>query len=287
MNEKKLLTNNDAIHIQLDLMRLYKKGIPVDRIITELLDLLVPYCDFTYAAVFQVLLDIQNKFLIPINAIALTKIPQGASPHAVTKITNLKKYFSELSLRWKDDLEKYLKYLHRERNFPLYNYKGIPDELHKSIFWVDNKKYKNPHKELSNPSYFNIVVERTDGRIIGYNGIKKPIKYMGAFERRVTNNNEDPIAIIKKNIIRVFLKRNTHYSVYNEIWNNSMNCNIKEAILIYEKSLTEYDYSDYHEKESNDYQTDSKELEIDTFYALTDGQYGSYEEFHPQEYDDN
>ena len=286
MKEKKRLTNNDALHIQLDLMKLYKKGIPIDRIITELLDLLVPNYNFTYAASSYVVLDIQNKFLMPINVIAHTKTPQEATPDSITKILNLKKYFSELSLRCKDDLGKYLNCLYRETNSSLYNYKGIPDELHKRIFWINNKKFIDPQKKRYNSSDFNIVVERTDGRIIGYNGIKKPIKYMGAFERRVTNNNEDLIAILKKNITRVFLKRNTYYSAYNEVWNNSMNCNIEEAILIYEKGLTEYDYSDYPEKESNDYQIDSKELEIDTFYALTDGQYGSYEELHPQEYDD-
>lgn len=238
MNKKKLLTDNDAIHIQLDLMKLYKKGIPVDRIITELLDLLVPNYDFTYTASFYVVLDIQNKFLIAINAIAHTIIPQEAPPHIITKMINLKKYFSELSLRWKSDLEKYIQDLHK-KEILLVDYKGIPPNIFKRKFIVNEKKYKTNDKIKGS----EIIIHFTDGRVLAYLDIKSPQEYLKAImTKELPSYNEDEYLkkedfsklcqILKNKIYHIYCRDNNKGErYYEEIWNRKTKTSLPYKII--------------------------------------------------------
>ena len=124
-------------------------------------------------------------------------------------------------------------------------YFGIPEELKSIIFWV-NDKFRINDLSLVNGGT-DIVVEYRNGKVIGYNKVKYPSKYI---EKIFVDKFEDlvpTIEVLKQNVIRIFVRRNdtlnSSIEKFTEIWNSKSSVEMPYEVLdcyqlkIYKKYL--------------------------------------------------
>jgi cold shock CspA family protein len=110
-------------------------------------------------------------------------------------------------------------------------YVGLPAHLADIVFWVAMKFQTNPLSHI--PGGSDVVVEYHDGKVWGYNRIKKPSAYIKTFfpesvDYTDTHFNQlsesNQLRIAKQKIARVFARKYSESSyltaTFGEVWNS-------------------------------------------------------------------
>lgn len=236
--EKQKLGYKDCFKIKKKLRELYGNNIPVDKIMFQLLDYLTLNYDLTYAPSQYVLHDVEEILSIPINGIAFSSIPQDVHPNVITKLKNTRDYFQKLSQRWIKDFEEYIENI-REKRIAEIRYKGLPPQIIKRIYWVDQRMYATNDKIVGS----EIIIHYTDNRILGYSNIKSPANYLKGiiFKSYYFEKKEDDLTkgdfsklcqILKNKIYHIYCRDNNKGErYYEEIWNRKTKTSLPYKII--------------------------------------------------------
>ena len=140
-------------------------------------------------------------------------------------------------------------------------YIGLPEHLAMAVLWVAREYRTNPLSHI--PGGSDVVVEYHDGRVFGYDWIKKPSAYISKFFAGIIEYASDifneldeqrQIEITKRKIAKVFARKYKDKNEYStasfiEVWNSeSSNEMPVDALKRFERQQQDqYDFEDEYE----------------------------------------